>query len=190
MLRMLKKPIRTNGTWYRLLRRLRNQYQLWRYGLKHVHPTFYVAPGSQISRDLIAREYGFMGKGCMIGPSVELGSYVMLGPHVAIIGSDHCFDKPGIPMIFSGRPQLPGTVIESDVWVGYGASIMSGVRIGHGAIIAAGAVVTQNVPPYEIWGGVPAKELGARFLSEQDRQLHDMMLRKHPQEGEYAEYRF
>ena len=53
--------------------------------------------------------------------------------------------------------------IEDDVWIGYGALIMSGVTVGQGAVIAAGAVVTKNVPPYAIAGGVPAKVLKYRF---------------------------
>lgn len=54
-------------------------------------------------------------------------------------------------------------IIEDDVWIGYGAIIMSGVRIGQGAIIAAGAVVTKDVEPYAIVGGVPAKVIKYRF---------------------------
>lgn len=53
--------------------------------------------------------------------------------------------------------------IGNDVWIGYGATIMSGVSIGDGAIIAAGAVVTRDVPPYAIVGGVPAKVIRYRF---------------------------
>ena len=47
--------------------------------------------------------------------------------------------------------------VGDDVWIGYGATILSGVNIGQGAVIAAGALVTHNVPPHEIWGGCPAK---------------------------------
>ena len=54
-------------------------------------------------------------------------------------------------------------VVEDDVWIGYGATILSGVRIGQGAVIAAGAVVTKDVPPYAIVGGVPAKVIKYRF---------------------------
>ena len=43
--------------------------------------------------------------------------------------------------------------VDNDVWIGYGATIMSGVHIGQGAIVAAGAVVTKDVPPYAIVGG-------------------------------------
>ena len=53
--------------------------------------------------------------------------------------------------------------IGNDVWIGTGAMIMGGVKIGDGAIILAGAVVTIDVPPYTIVGGVPAKSIGTRF---------------------------
>lgn len=55
------------------------------------------------------------------------------------------------------------TIIGNDVWIGYGVTIISGVKIGHGAIVAAGAVVTKDVPPYAIVGGVPAKLIKYRF---------------------------
>lgn len=54
-------------------------------------------------------------------------------------------------------------VIGNDVWIGYEAVILSGVKIGDGAIIGSRAVVTKDVPPYTIVGGVPAKEIRKRF---------------------------
>lgn len=57
-------------------------------------------------------------------------------------------------------------VIGDDVWIGYGATILSGVRIGQGAVVAAGAVVTKDVPPYAVVGGVPAKVIKYRFSPE------------------------
>lgn len=54
-------------------------------------------------------------------------------------------------------------VIGNDVWIGYEAVIMQGVRIGDGAIIGTRAVVTKDIPPYTIVGGVPAKEIRKRF---------------------------
>ncbi len=57
-------------------------------------------------------------------------------------------------------------VIGSDVWIGYEAVIMAGVTVGDGAIIATRAVVTKDVPPYTIVGGVPAKPIRKRFSDE------------------------
>lgn len=54
-------------------------------------------------------------------------------------------------------------VVDDDVWIGENAMILSGVHIGQGAIIAAGAVVSKDVPPYTIVGGIPAKVLKHRF---------------------------
>ena len=56
--------------------------------------------------------------------------------------------------------------IEDDVWIGYGATILSGVHIGQGAVIAAGAIVSKNVPPYAVVGGIPAKIIKYRFNKE------------------------
>lgn len=57
-------------------------------------------------------------------------------------------------------------VIGNDVWIGYDALIMAGVKIGDGAIIGARAVVTKDVEPYSIVGGVPAKEIRKRFSTD------------------------
>lgn len=63
------------------------------------------------------------------------------------------------------------TVIGNDVWIGYEAVILSGVHIGDGAIIGTRAVVTKDIPPYTIVGGVPAKEIRKRYDEETIRQL-------------------
>ena len=62
-------------------------------------------------------------------------------------------------------------VIGNDVWIGYEAVIMAGVTIGDGAIIGARAVVTKDVPPYTIVGGVPAKQIRKRFSDETISEL-------------------
>ena len=54
-------------------------------------------------------------------------------------------------------------IIDDDVWIGYGATILSGVHIGQGAVVAAGAVVSKDVEPYAIVGGVPARIIRYRF---------------------------
>lgn len=65
-------------------------------------------------------------------------------------------------------------IIGNDVWIGYGATILAGVKVGDGAIIAAGAVVTKDVEPYAIVGGVPAKTIRYRFTEEEIRMLSEL----------------
>lgn len=62
-------------------------------------------------------------------------------------------------------------VVDDDVWIGYRVTILSGVHIGQGAIIAAGTVVSKDVPPYAIVGGVPAKVISYRFSEEIRNEL-------------------
>lgn len=66
-------------------------------------------------------------------------------------------------------------IIEDDVWLGTGAIILKGVTIGRGSVIAAGALVTKDVPPYSIVGGLPAKVIKMRF-SEQELKEHKRLL--------------
>ena len=161
-------------------------YRRWKYGLRHVHKTFYAGEGSRISRDLQAGEFAYIGPECIIGPKVQLGPYVMIGPRVSIIGGDHVYDRPGVPIIFSGRPGLEPTIIEADAWIGCGAILIAGVRIGRGAIVAAGSIVTKSIPPYEIHAGVPSKKVRDRFPDSAAREAHDKMLSQPPFAGEFC----
>ncbi|MDC7286925.1 CatB-related O-acetyltransferase [Blautia schinkii] len=65
-------------------------------------------------------------------------------------------------------------IIGNDVWIGYEAVILAGVKIGDGAIIGTRAVVTKDVPPYTIVGGVPAKPIRKRFNEETIRRLLEL----------------
>ena len=96
----------------------------------------------------------------------------MLASSVAIVGDDHNWDEPGVPMQFAGRPQQRDTVIGADVWLGHGVTVMCGVTIGEGAIVAAGAVVTKDIPAYEVWAGVPASRIRSRFASTEEAKMH------------------
>jgi acetyltransferase-like isoleucine patch superfamily enzyme len=72
------------------------------------------------------------------------------------------FQLPGA--YTDGHPAAKGDIeIGNDVWIGSGAKVMSGVTIGDGAVVAAWSVVTQDVPPYVIVGGVPARPIRTRF---------------------------
>lgn len=78
-------------------------------------------------------------------------------------------------------------LVDDDVWIGYGVTILSGVHIRQGAIIAAGSVVTKDIPPYAIVGGNPARiikyrfssELIAEFLKIDYSKLTDEMIKEH-----------
>ena len=85
----------------------------------------------------------------------------MMAPNVAIIATNHVCDRTDIPMNAQGAVERMIT-IEDDVWIGYGAIILGGVTIGNGSIVAAGAVVTTDVQPYTIVGGVPAQSIKCR----------------------------
>ena len=153
------------------------------YGLKYVHPTFYIGGKTELPRDFRAGAYSYVGRNCCICLKVSIGAYTMLAHEVSIQGGDHRIDIPGIPICFSGRPEMPETIIEDDVWIGHRAIIIAGVRIGRGAIVGAGAVVTKDVPAYTIVGGVPAKPIGVRFPNPKDRAIHEAMLNSEPKEG-------
>jgi len=112
----------------------------------------------QGSGDIVLGKNSFVGSFSVIGSNdlVKIGSDVMIAQSVSIRDTDHQFGKKEVPMNTQGITTAP-VIIEDDVWVGYGAVITKGVRIGKGAIIGANAVVTKNVEPYSIMGGVPAK---------------------------------
>lgn len=114
--------------------------------------------------------FAHIGAFCSIGPNVSLGG---LGWHPTDRLSTHpAFYSPRLQAGTSfveayetvdSSKELAQTEVGNDVWIGAGAIVLDGVTIGDGAIIAAGAVVTKDVPPYAIVGGVPAQIIRYRF---------------------------
>ncbi|HQX15274.1 MAG TPA: acyltransferase [Anaerolineales bacterium] len=110
--------------------------------------------GIKVGRDSLVGEYTIIrGQG-----GVTIGDRVYTSPFTQIISVNHIFDDPNRPFVEQGIT-AEGIVIEDDVWLGAGSIITDGVRVGKGAVIAAGAVVTQDVAPHTVVGGVPAKVL-------------------------------
>lgn len=140
-----------------------------------IDPSAFVAPGVWLRKDLRMEPHSFVNRGCYLTTGVRIGRYSLLGPNVAIVGGDHLYEVAGTPIVFAGRPENEETTIGRDVWIGYGATILSGVKIGDGAIVAAGAIVTKDVPPYSIVAGVPAQHIRDRF-DESEREAHQAML--------------
>ena len=112
-----------------------------------------------------------IGKFCSIGRSVEIG----LAQHPISYLSTHPFQCAN--SLFTKFPAYseikrkpwsfhPPTKIGNDVWIGAKVNILSGINIENGAVIAAGSVVTKDVPPYAIVGGMPAKVIKMRFSEE------------------------
>ena len=159
------------------LRTIKRKFYIKWYGLKNVHPDFLATKGLRnVSKDIRAGAFSYIGPGCSIYPKVTIGDYTMIANDVCIIGGDHNFRTPGIPTVFNGRDTLNPTTIGSDVWIGCRSIIMTGVRIGDGAIIAAGSVVTKDVEPFGIYGGVPAKKIKDRFVGN-DLDKHISILK-------------
>lgn len=108
--------------------------------------------GIKIGKDCLIGEYSIIrGQG-----GVQIGDRVYTSPFTQIIAVNHVFTNPHQPFIDQGIT-AEGIVIEDDVWLGSGAVITDGVHIGKGSVVAAGAVVTKDVPPHTVVGGVPAK---------------------------------
>jgi acetyltransferase-like isoleucine patch superfamily enzyme len=105
-----------------------------------------------------------IGKNCLISEfnvlrgqgGITIGDNVYTAPLVQMAAVNHVYDDPNVPIIKQGIT-AQGIVTEDDAWIGAGAIILDGVRVGKGAVVAAGAVVTQDVPPYSVVGGVPAR---------------------------------
>jgi acetyltransferase-like isoleucine patch superfamily enzyme len=125
----------------------------------------------------------YIGPGAMFLASdsfIKIGDKVMFGPNVSIIGGNHATHIIGKMMAdYKISDKSPDddqpVVIEEDVWVGAGAHILNGVNIKRGSIIAAGAVVTKDVPPYAIVGGVPAKLIKYRWSIEEIMRHEEMI---------------
>lgn len=95
------------------------------------------------------------------GGRVEIGAHTAVGPGTVIRAANHCFERVDVPIMRQGH--VPGqVVIEEDVWIGANCVITPDVRIGRGAVVGAGAVVTRNVAPFTVVGGVPARLIRQR----------------------------
>lgn len=143
---------------------------------------------STFALNMFEMQYVHIGRGTYGGlriyndsdKNLYIGSFCSIAENVVfLLGHEHYVDRLST-YPFKQRLGLSSDkdafskgdiIVDDDVWLGYGVTIMSNVHIGQGAVVAAGAVVTKDVPPYAIVGGVPAKVLKYRFEPEMIEEL-------------------
>jgi phosphonate metabolism protein (transferase hexapeptide repeat family) len=114
--------------------------------------------------------YTTIGKFCSIASNSRINALEhpieRITQHKVSYRPNEYFRWLGVDAAFRERRQSKAVSIGHDVWIGHGAVIMPGVAIGNGAVVGANAVVTQDVPPYTIVAGVPARPLRQRFADD------------------------
>jgi len=123
-------------------------------------------------------DYSYIGERCMIADA-RIGKFCAIAAQVRIGAPNHPMERPSqhrftyCPEYYFDDAQRDGeffeqrrsdlVVIGNDVWIGHGAIVLPGVTVGDGAVLAAGAVVSRDVAPYTVVGGIPARMIRERF---------------------------
>ena len=123
-------------------------------------PPFYTTGGADIK---VGRNV-FVNQNCTFYDlgGIDIADDVMIGPNVSIITSGH----PIAPSQRRAGVIAKPVVIERNVWIAAGATIIGGVTVGENSVVAAGSVVTRDVPPNSLAGGNPARVI--RSIAEED----------------------
>lgn len=144
-----------------------------------------IGSGSYCIKTVIGR-YSYIGENS-IAVNAEIGSFCSIASYCCIGGGAHPTNMiSSSPVFYNGRncfgknfSNIPfeaenRVTIGNDVWIGEKVFIKDGITIGNGAIIGALSIVTHDVPPYAIVGGVPAKVIRFRFDAETIKTLEDI----------------
>jgi len=123
-------------------------------------------------------DYSYLGSGCMVGDA-KIGKFCAIAAQVRIGAPNHPMERPSQHRFtycpeyydasatrdraFFRQRRAARAVIGNDVWIGHAVIVLPGVTVGDGAVLAAGAVVTRDVAPYTVVGGVPARQIRERF---------------------------
>ena len=120
--------------------------------------------GGPIGDGLVLGNHSNIGPYNYIGCSgkITIGNNVMLAPRVSIYAENHLFDHTHITIKEQGVKRMD-VIIEDDCWIAANAVILAGVTIGKGSVVAAGSVVNENIPPYSVVAGVPARVIKSRL---------------------------
>lgn len=123
-------------------------------------------------------DFSYLGPGCIVSDA-RIGRFCAIAAHVRLGAPNHPIDRPSLhrftycPEYYSPSAQRDRAFFETrragrvvighDVWIGHRVIVLPGVTVGNGAVLAAGAVVSRDVEPYMIVGGVPARPIRERF---------------------------
>lgn len=171
-----------------LLQRIITSYKILRYKIKagegiviKSSVDFWLTDNAilEIGNNCVIQDYAFfqltkphpkviLGKEVVVGrwnvitakSLIQIGDYTRIGSNVQIIDHDHGIEK--FFLIKDQKAIIKNVIIGRDVWIGTGAKILKGVTIGDGAIIGANAVVANDIPPYAIAVGIPARVIKFR----------------------------
>lgn len=131
-----------------------------------------IGNNSEILEGVIIQTYGGIikiGNNCSVNPyaiiyghgNTTIGDNVLIAGGCMIVPSNHNFSDLDKNINEQGSTSM-GIVIEDNVWIGHGCSILDNVIIGRGSVIAAGCVVNKNIPAHSVVAGVPAKIIASR----------------------------
>jgi len=93
---------------------------------------------------------------------IEIGADCLISQFVTLVAANHDLGRDAPMRSKPCNLQKTGVTLGNDIWLGAGVAIMPGTRLSDGVVIGANSVVTCDVPPYEIWGGIPARKIGER----------------------------
>lgn len=122
------------------------------------------SPLSSVPGRLILEDRVLVSTGANIraaGGTIRMGAHSCIAQHTVLVAANHSVERGLLYLRAHWDEQRTGIDIGRNVWVGANCVVLPGVTIGDNSVVAAGSVVTRNVPPNEIWAGVPARRLKA-----------------------------